>query len=294
MLRKKISGLDIIIFIILMLLTLTCLIPILNTVAISFSDKTSAGLGKVFIWPVNFTTAPYVEILKDAQFFRSFLNSMFRVVVGGIINVTLCIMMAYPLSKDSSVFKAKNIYLWFIIFTMLFNGGLIPNFLLVKNLGMIDHIWALVLPGAVQVFSIIILMNYFRTLPASLEEAAQMDGANPFYILRKILIPLAKPSIAVITLFSVVNHWNSFFDGLIYISSPAKVPLQTYIQSINASIDYQNINSLSPEELLRQMELSSLTFNSAKIIVSMIPIIIIYPLLQRYFLTGMVMGAVKE
>jgi ABC-type glycerol-3-phosphate transport system permease component len=294
MLRKKISGLDIIIFIILMLLTLICLVPILNTVAISLSDKTSAGLGKVFIWPINFTTAPYVEILKDGQFFRSFLNSVLRIVLGGVINVVLCIMMAYPLSKDSSVFRAKNIYLWFIIFTMLFNGGLVPNFLLVKNLGLIDHIWALVLPGAVQVFSIIILMNYFRTLPPSLEEAAQMDGANPFYILWKILIPLAKPSIAVITLFSVVNHWNSFFDGLIYINSPAKVPLQTYIQSINASVDYQNINSLSPEELLRRMELSSLTFNSAKIIVSMIPIIIMYPLLQRYFLSGMIMGAVKE
>ncbi len=294
MLRKKISALDIIIFIILMLMTLTCLVPILNTIAISFSDKTSAGLGKVFIWPVNFTTAPYVEILKDTQFFRSFLNSLFRVVLGGVINVSLCIMMAYPLSKDSGVFKAKNIYLWFIIFTMLFNGGLVPNFLLVKQLGMIDHIWALVLPGAVQVFSIIILMNYFRSLPASLEEAAQMDGANPFFILQKILVPLAKPAIAVVTLFSVVNHWNSFFDGLIYINTPAKVPLQTYIQSINASVNYQNINSLTPEELLRQMELSSLTFNSAKIIISMIPIIIIYPLLQRYFLTGMVMGAVKE
>jgi putative aldouronate transport system permease protein len=294
MYQKKITAADIIISIILVLITLTCLLPVLNTIAISFSDKTSAGLGEVFIWPKNFTIAPYIEILKDGQFFKSFFISIVRVILGGMINVFLCITMAYPLSKDSSVFRAKNIYMWFIIVTMLFSGGLIPNFLLVKNLGLIDHVWALVLPGAVPVFSVIILMNYFRSIPASLEEAAIMDGANPFYILWKIFVPLAKPSIAVVTLFSVVYHWNTFFDGMIYMNSPKKYPLQTYIQSLNASIDLQNINSLSPDELIRQMELSSLTFNSAKIIVSMIPIILIYPLIQKYFVTGITMGAIKE
>lgn len=294
MYRRKTDGTDIIITVILIVITLTCLIPVLNTIAISFSDKTSAGLGKVFIWPVNFTVAPYTEILKDKQFLRSFLNSVVRVLLGGFVNVILCIITAYPLSKDSKVFGAKRFYLWFIIFTMLFNGGLIPNFLLVKELGLIDHIWALVLPGAVPVFSVIILMNYFKTVPVSLEEAALMDGANPIYILWRIFVPLGKPAIAVVTLFSVVNHWNTFFDGLIYINTPAKVPLQTYIQSLNATIDLQNLKSLSPQELLRQMELSSLTFNSAKIIVSMIPIVVLYPFIQKYFVAGIIMGAVKE
>lgn len=291
---KKIDVADIIISIIIVLIALTCLVPALNTIAISFSDKTSAGLGKVFIWPVNFTIAPYTEILKDIQFLKSFLISLERVFLGGVINVLLCIVMAYPLSKDTNVFGAKKYYLWFIILTMLFNGGLVPNYLLVKNLGLIDHIWALVLPGAVPVFSVIILMNYFKTIPLSLEEAALMDGANPFFILWKIYVPLGKPAIAVVVLFSVVSHWNTFFDGLIYINSPKKYPLQTYIQSLNASVDLQRLNSMSPQEILRQMEISSLTFNSAKIIVSMIPIVLLYPLLQKYFVTGIVMGAVKE
>lgn len=294
MYRKKITVADIVILIVLILITLTCLIPVLNTIAISLSDKTSAGVGKVFVWPVNFTVAPYVEILKDTQFFKSFLISVGRVALGALINVFLCITMAYPLSKDKKAFRAKPFYMWFVIFTMLFNGGLVPNFLLVKELGLIDHIWALVLPGAVPVFSVLILMNYFKTLPPSLEEAALMDGANPIYILWKIFVPMGKPSIAVVTLLSVVYHWNTFFDGLIYINSTKKVPLQTYIFSLNASIDYQHINSMSPTDLLRQMELSSLTFNSAKIIVSMIPIIVLYPFLQRYFVTGITMGAIKE
>jgi putative aldouronate transport system permease protein len=290
--RAKISDYFILIFLIGAMLS--CLIPILNTIAISFSDKVSAGLGKVFIWPVNLTLAPYGEILKDKQFFSSFLISINRVFLGGVINVLLCIIMAYPLSKSTKAFKAKNIYMWFIVFTMLFSGGLVPNYILVEKLGLIDKIWSLVLPGAVPVFSVIILMNYFKTIPESLEEAAFIDGANPFYILWRIFVPLAKPAIAVIALFSVVGHWNSFFDGLIYINTQEKYPLQTYIQTLTVGLDYQNMNSLKPEEIIKQMEVSSLTFDSAKIVVSMVPILIIYPFLQRYFVSGIVMGAVKE
>ncbi|HEY5583318.1 MAG TPA: carbohydrate ABC transporter permease [Ruminiclostridium sp.] len=292
--KNKISMTDIIISIILIGITITCLVPILNTISISLSDRVSAGLGKVYVWPINFTIAPYEEILKDKQFFTSFLVSIFRVLLGGVINVFFCITMAYPLSKDVKAFRAKNMYMWFLVFTMLFNGGLVPSYLLVQNLGLVDSIWALVLPGAVPVFSIILLMNYFKSIPSSLEEAALMDGANPFYIMWKIFVPLAKPAIAVITLFAVVGHWNAFFDGLIYINTPGKYPLQTYIQTLSVSIDYQNINSLSPQDLMKQMAISDLTFNSAKVVVSMIPILLIYPLLQRYFVTGIIMGAVKE
>jgi putative aldouronate transport system permease protein len=292
--NNKISVSDFFISIILIGMTLSCLIPILNTIAISFSDKVSAGLGKVYIWPVNLTIAPYEEILKDNQFFLSFLISLYRVLLGGLINVLLCIIMAYPLSKSTKAFKAKNIYMWLIVFTMLFNGGLVPSYILVQKLGLIDSIWALVLPGAVPVFNVIILMNYFKTIPVSLEEAALMDGANPIYILWKIFIPLGKPAIAVIALFSVVGHWNSFFDGLIYMNTQAKYPLQTYIQTLTVSIDYQNMNSLKPEEIVKQMEVSNLTFNSAKLVVSMVPVLLVYPFLQRYFVTGIVMGAVKE
>jgi ABC-type glycerol-3-phosphate transport system permease component len=202
--------------------------------------------------------------------------------------------MAYPLSKSPRVFRFRNYYIWIVVFTMLFNGGLVPTFLVIRSLGLLDTIWALVLPGAVPVFSVIILMNFFKGIPHALEEAAVMDGASPLYILIMIFIPLAKASIATITLFSVVGHWNAFFDGTIYINTPAKMPLQTYIQALTIQVDYSRLSTMTREQILEQLERSNLTFNAAKVVVSMIPILMIYPFLQRYFVTGIVMGAVKE
>lgn len=291
--KQKLQLFDMIVYIILILCTLTCLFPVINTVAISFSDKTSALTGQVKLLPKNFTLAAYEALLQEKQFFRSFMISLIRVVLGTGLNILLCIMMAYPLSKDKKKFPGRDIYMWVIVFTMLFNGGLIPTFLLISRLHLMDSIWALILPGAVPVFSVIILMNFFKGIPKGMEEAAQIDGAGPWYILWRIFVPLAKPAIATITLFAVVGHWNSFFDGKIYINNSANVPLQTYIQSLTVDTSrlYEN---MSYDQILRQQELSSLTFNSAKIVVSMIPILLIYPFLQKYFVTGIVMGAVKE
>lgn len=293
--KKKVNFtfFDVLVYFILIVCTLSCLFPIVNTVAISFSDKTSALTGQVKLLPKNFTLAAYEALLQEKQFFRSFMISVARVILGASLNVVLSIMMAFPLSRDTKDFPARNRYMWIVVFTMLFSGGLIPSFLLISKLGLIDSILALILPGAVPVFSVIILMNFFKGIPKGLEEAAQIDGAGPWYIMGKIFVPLAKPSIATITLFAVVGHWNSFFDGKIYINTATKVPLQTYIQSLTVDTSrlYQN---MSYDQILRQQELSSLTFNSAKIVVSMIPILLIYPFLQKYFVTGIVMGAVKE
>ena len=292
--RKKKAASDYVILAFLLLCMVICLIPLLNTVAISFSDKVSATGGKVFIWPVNFNTAPYNELLKDSQFFRSFMISVRRVLLGGAINIALVVLTAYPLSKAPEHFKAKNKYMWFFVFLMLFNGGLIPTYVLVSRLRLMDSIWALVLPGAVPIFSCVILMNYYKTIPPSLEEAALIDGAGPWYILTKIFIPLAKPSIAVVALWAIVGHWNEFRGGLIYNNLRENYPLQTYIQSQSVSVDWQNISSMKPEEIMRMMSVSNLTFSSAKVVVSMIPILLIYLFLQRFFVTGIVMGAVKE
>jgi ABC-type glycerol-3-phosphate transport system permease component len=275
-------------------ITLISLVPIVNTLMISLSDKTSAAVGRVYLWPVNFTITPYTKMLEDQRFFNAFRVSALRVIIGASLNVLFSIVMAFPLSKNTSIFPKRNIYMWFIVFTMLFSGGMVPNFLLVKGLGLIDTIWALVLPGAVNVFNTIILMNFYKGIPGSLEESAMIDGAKPFTILWKIYAPLAKASIATITLFSAVNHWNAFFDGLIYISTPRKIPLQTYIQSLVVTLNPADFINMTPEEIIRRMEVSNLTFNAAKVIVSMIPIIVIYPFLQRYFVTGIIMGAVKE
>ena len=291
---RRLSAADIIIGLILILAAFSCLIPMLNAVAISFSDKTSAALGKVYFWPVNFNISSYKQILNEDQFFRSFGTSVLRVFLGGIINVSLCIVMAFPLSKDSGRFRARDVYMWIVVFTMLFNGGLVPTYLVVRNLGLIDTIWALVLPGAVPVFSVILLMNFYKGIPKALEEAALVDGANPMFILFRIFVPMSKAAIATITLFSVVGHWNAFFDGKIYINTPMKIPLQTYIQSLTVQVDYSRLSSMTKEQVLEQLERSNLTFNSAKVVVSMAPILLIYPFLQRYFVTGIVMGAVKE
>ena len=291
---KKFTLYDLIIILVLSLIAFTCVIPILNALAISFSDKTSAAAGRVVFIPINFNISSYSQILKEGSFFRAFWVSTKRVALGGVINVILIVLTAYPLSKESNVFRARNIYMWILVFTMLFSGGLIPSFILVKSLGLLDTIWALVLPGAVPVFSVILLMNFFKNLPKSMEEAAVVDGANPPTILTKIFIPLAMPSIATVALFSIVGHWNSFFDGKIYINTLKNQPLSTYIQSLTVVLNMQALQSMRPDEIIRRLEMSNLTFNSAKVIISMIPILVIYPLLQKYFVTGIVMGAVKE
>ena len=291
--QKKTVG-DWVILAILLLLTFMCLVPMLNTIAISFSDKVSAQSGQVFIWPKNFNLAPYNELIKDQQFFRSFMISVYRVLLGATINVLLVILTAYPLSKSPERFPARNKYMWFVVALMLFRGGMVPTYVLVSQLGLINSIWALVLPTALPIFNCIVLMNFYKSIPPSLEEAALMDGAGPMYILTHIYIPLAVPSIAVVTLWSIVGHWNDFFSGLVYVTMTRNYPLQTYIQSLTVSVDWQNVTNMTGEELARMMSVSNLTFNSAKVVVSMIPILMIYPFLQRYFVTGIVMGAVKE
>ena len=292
--KKKIKLSDVAINLILGFCGLICLIPILNTVAISFSDRTSAALGLVRLWPVNFTLASYQNMLEETQFWTSFLVSVKRVVIGVSLNMLLSILMAYPLSKSESVFYKKKYYMWIVVFTMMFNGGLVPTFMVVSKLHMMDTFWALVLPGAVPVFNVIILMNFFKAIPQSLEESAYVDGAGAWTILFKIYLPLSKASLATIGLFAVVTHWNSYFDGKIYINSLTKLPLQTYIQSLATSINTDMMASMTPEEIQEMLEVSSLTFNSAKVVVSMIPILLIYPFLQKYFVTGMMVGAVKE
>ena len=291
---KRVTLVDVIIWIALLFCGLICLVPILNTIAISFSDRTSAAMGEVAFWPVNFNLSSYKAMLEERQFGQSFLVSVIRVLIGGSVNMLLTILMAFPLSKSPKVFHSKKFYMWFVVFTMMFNGGLVPTFMVVRYLGMMDTIWALVLPTAVPVFNVILLMNFFKNVPDSLEEAAYVDGAGPWYILWRIYVPLSKAALATVALFAIVNHWNSFFDGKIYINTQSKLPLQTYIQSLSATLDPTQMATMSPEEIKEKLAMSSLTFNSAKVMVSMIPILVIYPFLQKYFVTGIVVGAVKE
>lgn len=272
-------------------LGILCLIPILNSLALSLSDKAIVEAGSVFLVPRKINLTSYDIILEDRQFFRSFLISIERVALGGIINFVITLLMAYPLSKDRSVFRAREVYLYLLLVTMLFSGGLIPIYMVVNAVGIMDTIWALVLPGAVPVFNVIIMMNFFRQVPKELEEAATVDGARHATILVKVYLPLSVPSVATVTLFSMVGHWNSFFDGLIYMNSPRDYPLQTYIQTL--VLGQHDFTRLTVEEIKRISQTSSKTLNNAKIIVSMIPMVMVYPFLQRYFVKGLVLGSVK-
>ena len=291
---RRITLYDVVITLLLVLVALTCLLPLLNTLAISLSDRTSAAVGRVTFWPVNFTTVAYENIITEGRFFVAFAVTVRRVLLGVAINLILVILTSYPLSKTQKEFRQRNIYIWFIVATMLFSGGLIPSYILVRSIGLLDSVWALVLPGAVPVFSVIIMMNFFKGIPKSLEEAAVMDGANPMTVLIRVYIPLSLPSIATISLFSIVGHWNSFFDGMIYINTQRKQPLATYIQSLTLQINTQQLQYMTPEEIVKMLTMSDLTFNSAKVIVAMLPLMVIYPFLQKYFIAGIVLGAVKE
>jgi len=286
--RARIS--DVIICMVITILTLLCLLPLLNMLAISFSNKSAAAANIVGFLPVGFNTVAYQKLLEDSQFWRSFLISVERVVLGTLLNVVIIVLTAYPLSKAKENFKMKNIYMYIFIFCMLFSGGMIPIYLTVKNLNMLNSIWALILPGAVPIFNVILMMNFFKGIPKSLEESATIDGATPLQVLLKIYLPISLPALATVTLFCIVGHWNDFFSGILYMNSPEMYPLQTYIQQLNVEI--QNITSV---EQLKQLQfLSNKTLNAAKIIVSMIPLLCIYPFMQKYFITGLVMGSVKE
>lgn len=281
-----------IIYFILLLAAFISLAPLINTVAMSFSSSGAASSGKVGFIPVEFTLGAYKKIMNDQAFWRAFGVSLQRVFLGGIINLSLVVLMAFPLSRTTKQFRYRNIYMWILMFTMLFNGGIIPTYMVVTKMGLINTIWSLILPGAVSVYNVILMMNFFRNIPGSLEEAALMDGASPWTVLFKIFLPISLPSLATITLFVIVGHWNNFFDGLIYINDQTKIPLQTYLQQL--SLSTEAMKEATAEEMKSLKDLSSLTLNSAKILVSMIPILIIYPLLQRFLISGLVLGSVKE
>lgn len=272
---------------------LACLLPLINMVAISFSSSTAVASGKVFLFPVELNIAAYEKLLTDTQFWRSFGISVMRVILGFIVNMTLTVLLAYPLSKPKKDFRARNIVMGFTVFAMLFSGGMIPIYMVVRKLNLLNTIWSLVLPGAVPIFSVILLMNFFIGVPSSLDEAARIDGANPLKILLKVYLPISKPALATIALFSVVGHWSDFSQGIIYITKIEDYPLQTYIQSLY--IDLQKlIQSGDHNALTNALKVSNQNLNAAKIVVSVVPLMAIYPFMQKYFISGIVVGSVKE
>ena len=294
--KKKGKKLDLFVIvnaIILILLTLLCLLPIINVLAISFSEQGAVAAGSVTFWPVNFTLAAYKYVMKDMDFFKSMIVSLKRVLIGPALNLLLTILCAYPLSKSERVFRARKVYVWIFYFTSLFGGGIIPTYMIVNKMGLINSFWSLVIPGAVPIGYVIMMMNFFRNLPRELEEAALVDGATQWQILYKIYLPLSKASIATISLFCIVNHWNEWFGGVLYFFTTDGQPMATYLHNmvtntsldIMATVDFYTLQELS--------KISTQTTNAAKLFLAMLPVLIMYPFMRKYFAQGIVMGSVK-
>ncbi len=272
------------------LIAAICIFPVIHLLAVSLSSSAPVMAGQVTILPVDFTFNSYDFVMKTPNFINSFLVSVKRELLGIPISLCMTVLVAFPLSREPRAFRARKVFVVFFLITMLFSGGLIPMFMVVSGLKLTNTMWALVLPGAVQIFNAILLMNFFRELPKELEEAAFMDGAGQFTSLTRIYLPLSKPVIATITLFVFVSHWNAWFDGLIYMKSQDKYPLQSLLQTLVVSVD----TKLFTEHTLSQLKyINNRTARAAEIFVSMIPILCVYPFLQKYFTTGIVLGSVK-
>lgn len=276
--------------IVLTALALICLLPFINVIAISFSNSFYVDSNQVYFWPKGWTTSAYTYILTRASFWTSFRTSIIRVLLGGSLNLFFIILTAYPLSKSNDKLHFRNVYTWYFFITMLVSGGMIPNYLLIAKLGLRDTIWSLVLPGALPVFNLVLMLNFFRQVPTALEEAALIDGASHLRTLVQIYLPVSLPAIATITLFCIVSHWNAWFDGMIYITTPSRVPMQTYLRSILIDM---NVADMSADDYELYAMLANRTVKCSQIIVATIPILCVYPFLQRYFVSGIVLGSVK-
>jgi multiple sugar transport system permease protein/putative aldouronate transport system permease protein len=273
------------------ILAFSCIYPLWYALCLSLSDKTAANSGLVTFYPINLTIQSYQEIMKDAMFFNSFWISIQRTVLGTAVTLGALVLMAYPLAKSKGEFKPRGLIMWVVIFCMLFNGGTIPWYITIRNYRLIDTIWALVLSGSLPVFNLILMVNFFRSIPKDLEEAAVVDGAGPWRILFTVIIPCSIPVIATITLFTGVYHWNEFFQGLVLTTGERHYPLQTYIQQLVVNIQ---ASTLTKDQIENLFKLSNKSLNAAKVFIAMIPMLAIYPFLQRYFISGIMLGAVKE
>lgn len=272
--------------------SVVCIIPFWNLLVISFSSGWAVKANLVTFFPIDFTTTAYEFAFRGGKFTKALWISVQRVVLGGGVNLILIVLTAYPLSQNKEKFAMRNVFMIFFVITMIVNGGLIPTFLLVAKLGLLNSLWALVLPLSLPVFSMVIMMNFIRSLPDELEEAAFIDGATPFQLLFKVLLPVLAPCIATVALFSLVAHWNEWFGGLIYMQDSRRYPLQTYLQTLLRN--FEDIIRLSQgdyAEIIKMMNVR--TGRAAQLFLGAIPIMMIYPFLQKYFTTGLVLGSVK-
>jgi len=283
--KKNISLFDVINVLIMVAVGIIMLYPIIYVISVSFSETIYIVQNKVTIFPRGFNLDAYKMILKDQRIPRSYLNTIIYTSVGLTFNLLMTIMGAYPLSRKH--FFGRKFFITAIIFTMFFSGGMIPTFTVVKNMRLLDTMWALVIPNAIWTTELIILKSFYENIPASLYEAAIIDGASEFTILRKIMIQLSKPALASIALFYFMGHWNSYFLPYIYLQDTKKYPLQTVLRDM--LID----NTAANPDLITVSQITPEAMKNATIFLSMIPVLLLYPFAQKYFAKGIMLGSVK-
>ncbi len=279
--------------IVLTLMALSCILPILHVFAMSLSSSSAAMAGRVGFVPVEFSLKAYEYLISKKDFFHSVSISLARVLVGTVFNMAIIAITAYPLSRSSRQFRARTAYMAYFAVTMFIGGGLIPTYMVIKNLHLLDSFWVLILPSAMSIWNVIIMMNFIKGLPRAIEEAAFVDGANHWQTLIRVILPMSKPSLASLLLFSMIGHWNAWFDGMFYMNNPNNYPMATYLatQVINNN---QTMTNMTPEQLALLSSLSEKTVRSAQMFIAIIPILVVYPFLQKFFVKGITVGSVKE
>ncbi|MGG1552040.1 carbohydrate ABC transporter permease [Paenibacillus ferrarius] len=275
---------------VLLLISILCILPMVHVFAVSLSGKSAAEGNLVTFFPIDFNLESYVKTFANDNFINALRISVLRSVVGTVLAMIVTVLAAFPLSRSSIDFKPRTFYVWFFLIIMIFDAGLIPHYLLIQKVGLVGSFWVYILPHLLSVWNIILMMNFFRALPKELDEAAIMDGASAFKILTSVYLPISMPAIATLSLFSLVGQWNNWFDGILYMRSPEQWPLATLLQTIivaqdlsKTGIDFEDLELLSNRGV-----------KAAQIFIAMLPILAVYPLLQRYFVKGIVLGAVKE
>ena len=277
-----------VIYAIIVILTFIFLYPMLNCIAISISDSVKLGGKAITIFPVGFTLDAYKYMLSDAKVYRYYANTILYAVLGTVITLLFTSLLAYPLANTS--FSGKKGIGIFLTITMFFGGGLVPTYMLYSRLGLVDTIWAMVLPG-IGAYNVMVYKTFFKGIPDSLKEAAKIDGAGHTRILFTIILPLSKPMLATMALFSAVGHWNGYFNAVLYLNDTDMHPIQMMLRNMLSIAAMAE--DMSPEMLAFDFEVSSRTVRNAAIMIAMIPILCVYPFAQKYFAKGVLVGSVK-
>jgi putative aldouronate transport system permease protein len=274
----------------LILVSILCILPMVHIFAVSLSGKVAAESNLVTLFPIDFNLDSYVKTFQNDNFIDAIQISVLRSLIGTAMAMMVTVLAAFPLSRSSIDFKPRNFYVWFFLVIMIFDAGLIPHYLLVQKIGLVGSFWVYILPHLLNVWNIILMMNFFRAIPKELDEAATMDGASSFRVFISVYLPISLPALATLSLFTLVGHWNNWFDGMLYMRSPDQWPLATLLQTIvvardlsKTGIDFEDLELLSNRSV-----------KAAQIFIAMLPILIVYPFLQRFFVKGIVIGAVKE